>query len=75
MKYELIIRDITDKSDIRANHNVSEERFEYVKSQFEKELARFNENHKKQYGFLGRTPYVLLINKLDDNGEFLEIVQ
>ena len=64
MTYEFIIRDVKTKVDVRSCRKVVENRYEYVKSLFEKELKRFDD-----------PDYVLLINKCDDEGNFEEIVQ
>lgn len=70
MTYEFMIRDIKTKEDLYMIKKVPQERFEAVKREYEKALARVN-NNKNYYG----GEYVLLINQCDDNGEFETVIQ
>lgn len=70
MKFEFIIRNVvTKEDDIYSRYNVPEDRYESAFKGFNERLIQLN---KKD---LPRSNWVLLINKLDDNGEFLEVVQ
>ena len=70
MKYEVILKQ-------RHNHNpyetkyhciVSEDRLEFVKNRYEQEAKDIEDR-------IHNCECLVLINKLDDNGEFVDVIQ
>ena len=64
MKFEFIIRDIKTWEEPFYSKLIPEEDYAAVKSAYENKMKELNDKDLR-----------LLINKLDDEGEFLEVIQ